>query len=99
TITGKYGREVQVDLTSKQAKAEDVDALLLPGGTGNADQIRVDEHAVKFVEDIFASGKPTGVICHGGWIVADADVLKGRTLTSLPSLQTDLRNAGATWVD
>ena len=98
-ITGKNGTEVQVDLTSKQAKAEDFDALLLPGGTGNADQIRMDEHAVKFVEDIFASGKPTGVICHGGWILADADVLKGRTLTSFPSLQTDLRNAGATWVD
>ncbi|PQM73560.1 type 1 glutamine amidotransferase domain-containing protein [Corynebacterium sp. J010B-136] len=98
-ITGKNGTEVQVDQTSAEAKAEDFDALILPGGTGNADKIRMDSHAVKLVADIFAAGKPTGVICHGGWILTDADVLKGRTLTSFPSIQTDLRNAGATWVD
>ena len=98
-ITGKNGTEVQVDQTSAQAKAEDFDALILPGGTGNADKIRMDKHAVKLVADIFAAGKPTGVICHGAWILTDADVLKGRTLTSFPSIQTDLRNASATWVD
>jgi len=98
-ITGKNGTEVQVDTTSAQAKADDFDALILPGGTGNADTIRTDEDAVKFVKDIFAAGKPTGVICHGGWILTDADVVKGRTLTSFPSIKTDLKNAGATWVD
>lgn len=98
-IEGKKGTSVDVDLTSADANAADFDALLLPGGTGNADKIRMDKDAVKFVEEIFKAGKPTGVICHGGWILADADVLKGRTLTSFPSLQTDLRNAGATWVD
>ncbi|APT83693.1 type 1 glutamine amidotransferase domain-containing protein [Corynebacterium ammoniagenes] len=98
-ITGKNGTEVQVDTTSAQAKADDFDALILPGGTGNADKIRMDEDAVKFVQDIFAAGKPTGVICHGGWILTDADVVKGRTLTSFPSIKTDLKNAGATWVD
>lgn len=99
TITGKNGTEIQVDNTSASANAEDFDALILPGGTSNADKIRMDSDAVKFVADIFVAGKPTGVICHGAWILTDADVLKGRTLTSFPSIQTDLRNAGATWVD
>lgn len=99
TITGKNGTEIQVDATSASANAADFDALILPGGTSNADKIRMDSDAVKFVADIFAAGKPTGVICHGAWILTDADVLKGRTLTSFPSIQTDLRNAGATWVD
>ena len=98
-IEGKKGTNVDVDIVSADANAADFDALLLPGGTGNADKIRMDKDAVKFVEEIFKAGKPTGVICHGGWILTDADVLKGRTLTSFPSLQTDLRNAGATWVD
>ncbi|MDO5507056.1 MAG: type 1 glutamine amidotransferase domain-containing protein [Corynebacterium casei] len=99
TITGKNGTEIQVDNTSASANADDFDALILPGGTSNADKIRMDSDAVKFVADIFVAGKPTGVICHGAWILTDADVLKGRTLTSFPSIQTDLRNAGATWVD
>ena len=99
TITGKKGHEAQVDLTTSEAKAADFDGLVLPGGVVNGDTIRLDEAAVGFVRDFFAQHKPVGVICHGGWILADADVLQGRTLTSYPSLRTDLRNAGATWVD
>ena len=74
-------------------------ALTLPGGVVNADQIRLDPHAVWFVRACFESGKPVGVICHGPWILTDAGVAEGRTLTSWPSLRTDLHNAGATWVD
>lgn len=98
-IEGKNGTSIGVDLVASEAKAADFDALLLPGGTSNADKLRMDEGAVKFVREHFAADKPTGVICHGGWILTDADVLKGRTLTSFASLKTDLRNAGATWVD
>jgi len=74
-------------------------ALVLPGGVANGDKLRMSEDAVRFVRAFFDAGKPVGVICHGGWILTDADVLKGRTITSYPSLKTDLRNAGATWVD
>lgn len=99
TITGKKGHEARVELTTSEAKASDFDGLVLPGGVVNGDTIRLDADAVAFVRDFFAQHKPVGVICHGGWILADADVLQGRTLTSYPSLRTDLRNAGATWVD
>jgi len=99
SITGKKGHEARVDLTTAEAKAADFDGLVLPGGVVNGDTIRLDENAVNLVRDFFAQHKPVGVICHGGWILADADVLKGRTITSFPSLRTDLRNAGATWVD
>lgn len=99
TISGKNDTEEKVDLTTAEANAEDFDALILPGGTGNADKIRMDEKAVDFVRSIFDANKPTAVICHGAWILTDADVLKGRTLTSYASLKTDLKNAGATWVD
>ncbi|MFS0700372.1 type 1 glutamine amidotransferase domain-containing protein [Cellulomonas sp. 179-A 4D5 NHS] len=99
TITGKNGHEAQVDRTTADAAATDFDALVLPGGVANGDKIRLDEKAVAFVRDVFAQHKPVGVICHGGWILTDADVLRGRTLTSYPSLRTDLTNAGATWVD
>lgn len=99
TITGKHGAEFDVDLTSAEAKASDFDALLLPGGTGNADALRLDEGAVAFVKEFAGSERPLAAICHGAWILTDADVVKGKTLTSFPSLQTDLRNAGATWVD
>lgn len=99
SIEGKNGTKVDVDLASADANAADYDALILPGGTSNADKLRMDEPAIKFVREIFDAHKPTAVICHGGWILTDADVLKGRTLTSYPSLKTDLRNAGATWVD
>ncbi|WP_018295996.1 type 1 glutamine amidotransferase domain-containing protein [Corynebacterium lubricantis] len=99
TIRGKNDTEESVDLTTAEANPADFDALLLPGGTANADRIRMDDAAVDFVRGIFAAGKPTAVICHGGWILTDADVLQGRTLTSYRSLKTDLTNAGATWVD
>lgn len=99
TITGKKGHEVRVDLTTAEARAADYDALVLPGGVANGDQLRLDGPAVSFVRDIFVQHKPTGVICHGGWILTDADVIEGRTLTSFPSLRTDLTNAGAAWVD
>lgn len=98
-ITGKKGTEVEVDRTTAEAGADDYDALILPGGTGNADHIRTDAAAVALVKAMVEAGKPLGVICHGGWILADADVLRGRTLTSYPSIRTDLVNAGATWVD
>jgi protease I len=99
TVTGKNGHEQAVDLAPAAADATDYDALVLPGGVVNADKIRMDESAVAFAKEFFAQHKPVGVICHGGWILTEADVVTGRTLTSYPSLETDLRNAGATWVD
>ncbi len=99
TITGKKGHEQQVDLVTSEARPADYDGLVLPGGVVNGDKLRMDQPAVAFVREIFAQHKPVGVICHGGWILTDADVLKGRTITSYPSLRTDLVNAGATWVD
>ncbi len=98
-IEGKKGHTQSVDLTSADARAEDFDALVLPGGVVNADHLRLDQAAVSFTRDFFAQHKPVSVICHGAWILADADVLDGRTITSYPSLRTDLRNAGAIWVD
>jgi protease I len=88
-----------VDLITEVADPRDYDALVLPGGVANADQIRLDHHAVRFVRACFDAGKPVAVICHGPWILTDAGVAEGRTMTSFPSLQTDLRNAGANWVD
>jgi deglycase len=79
--------------------ASDYDALVIPGGVANPDQLRADEDAVAFVRAFFDAGKPVGIICHGPWMLVEADVARGRTVTSWPSLQTDLRNAGATWVD
>lgn len=99
TIAGKNGTEVSVDAVTADVDPADYDALILPGGTGNADKLRMDGPAVEFVKKHFAANKPVGVICHGGWILTDADVIKGRTLTSYESIKTDLRNAGATWVD
>ncbi len=88
-----------VDLPLAQARAEDFDLLVLPGGVLNADTIRTDEVAQAFVRAFDEAGKPIAVICHGAWLLIDAGLVKGRTLTSWPSLATDLRNAGATWVD
>lgn len=88
-----------VDLSLDEARPDDFDALVLPGGVFNADQLRTDPAAQRFVKGIAAEGKPIGVICHGPWLLASAGLVKGRTLTSWPSLQDDLRNAGATWVD
>ncbi len=81
------------------AKAEEFDGLVLPGGVANPDNLRTHPEAVQFIKDFFEAGKPVGVICHGPWTLIEADVVKGRKLTSWPSLQTDLRNAGAEWVD
>lgn len=82
-----------------EADPDDYDGLVLPGGVANPDQLRTDTDAVRFVRAFFEAGKPVGAICHGPWTLINADVVDGRTLTSWPSLQTDLRNAGAEWVD
>jgi protease I len=89
--------QVQAALIS--ANPDDYDALLLPGGVMNPDQLRTKPEAVEFVRSFFRNHKPVAAICHGPWLLAEADVVRGRKLTSWPSLQTDLRNAGATWVD
>jgi protease I len=88
-----------VDKTTKDAKAEDYDGVVLPGGVANPDNLRMDEDAVRFLREFFAAGKPVGAICHAPWMLIEADVVDGRTVTSYPSLQTDIRNAGGTWVD
>ncbi len=88
-----------VDRQVSEASADDYDALILPGGTTNPDHLRQDPAAVSFVRDFFATGKPVGVICHGPWTMVEADVVRGRTLTSYPSLRTDIRNAGGNVVD
>ncbi|HEY2717972.1 MAG TPA: type 1 glutamine amidotransferase domain-containing protein [Solirubrobacterales bacterium] len=93
------GETYSVDRTVGEADAGEFDGLVLPGGVANPDNLRTHEEAVSFVRDFFAAGKPVGVICHGPWTLIEADVVKGRTVTSWPSLQTDLRNAGAEWVD
>jgi protease I len=89
----------KVDKSVEEASANDYDALVLPGGVGNPDNLRGDENAVRFVRDFFDQGKPVGAICHAPWTLIEAGVVRDRTLTSFPSLQTDLRNAGANWVD
>lgn len=89
----------EVDATFDQVSADDFDGLVLPGGVANPDALRTDETAVGFIRAFFEAGKPVGVICHGPWTLIEADVVRGRTLTSWPSLETDLRNAGAHWVD
>lgn len=88
-----------VDETLAEADPGSYDALVLPGGVANPDQLRTDERAVRFVREIFSAGKPVGVICHGPWTLVEADLVRGRTLTSWPSLRTDIRNAGGEWVD
>lgn len=93
------GGEVPVERLVADVGPGDFDALLIPGGTVNADKLRSDDKAVKFVHDFVDSGKPVGVICHAPWALIDAGVAKGRTLTSYPSLRIDLQNAGATVVD
>jgi protease I len=88
-----------VDGLVSEAAVEDYDMLVLPGGTVNPDKLRIDEHAVRFVADFMGTGKPVAAICHGPWTLVEADVVRGRTLTSWPSVRTDLRNAGANVVD
>jgi protease I len=91
--------EFAVDRTVEEASASDYDALVIPGGVGNPDTMRGDENAVEFVRDFFEQGKPVGVICHGPWMLVEAGVVRGRKVTSWPTLQTDIRNAGGEWVD
>jgi deglycase len=89
----------QVDRTVADASVDDYDALVIPGGVGNPDTMRDDDNAVRFVREFMEAGKPTAVICHGPWMLVEADVARGRKLTSFSSIQTDLENAGAEWVD
>jgi protease I len=88
-----------VDKSIGDASPGDYDGLILPGGTVNADKLRIEEDVVSFVQEWFKAGKPVGVICHGPWTLVEADLVRGRTLTSYPSVKTDIRNAGGEWVD
>ncbi len=94
-----WGDELPVDVPLEQARPEDYDALLLPGGVMNPDHLRRNTKAQQFVRAFFEAGKPVAAICHAPWTLIDAGVIEGRTVTSYPSLQMDLKNAGANWVD
>ncbi|HEX8850447.1 MAG TPA: type 1 glutamine amidotransferase domain-containing protein [Gemmatimonadaceae bacterium] len=93
------GDRIPVDRELADVSAADYDALLLPGGVANPDRLRTDQRAVNFVRDFFERDKPVAAICHGPWLLVEAGVLQGRTITSWPSLKTDIQNAGGTWVD
>jgi protease I len=93
------GETITVEKAFSEVSVEDYDALIVPGGTVGADNLRGSEEAVAFVHGFFEQEKPVGVICHGPWTLVEADVVRGRTLTSYPTLQTDIRNAGGEWVD
>jgi protease I len=95
----QWGDEFKVDVPLEQANPDDYHALLLPGGVMNPDKLRMNPAAVRFVRAFFDAGKPVAAICHGPWTLIDAGVVRGRTLTSYPSIKTDLINAGANWVD
>jgi protease I len=88
-----------VDRPLAEARPEDYDGVVLPGGVANPDELRTQQPAVRFLQEIFSAGKPVGVICHGPWTLVEADLVRDRKLTSWPSLQTDIRNAGGHWVD
>jgi protease I len=90
---------VQVDRTVEEVSPGDYDALLIPGGVGNPDQLRGDENAVSFVREFHEAGKPIAVICHGPWVLVESGVVRGKRVTSWPTLETDIRNAGGEWVD
>jgi deglycase len=92
-------RKLAVDKRVADVSAGDYDGLVLPGGTVNPDNLRQDDDAIKFVQEFFKAGKPVGAICHGPWTLVEADLVRGRTLTSYPSIRTDIRNAGGTVVD
>lgn len=93
------GETIEATHAVSDVEASDYDALVVPGGVANPDNLRADEDAVRFVREIITSGKPAGIICHGPWVLVEADVARGRKVTSWSSLKTDLRNAGAEWVD
>ncbi len=94
-----WGDPIKVDVTLDKTSPDDYDALLLPGGVMNPDHLRMNQQAVNFVRAFFEAGKPVAAICHGPWLLVEADAVRGRNVTSWPSLQTDLRNAGAHWTD
>lgn len=95
----EWGQRFDVDMPLRQADADSFDALLIPGGVMSPDHLRMQPRAVEFVREFFEAGKPVASICHGPWLLAEADVIRGRTVTSYPSIRTDLKNAGAHWVD
>ena len=94
-----WGGKFKVDVPLNQANPADYDALLLPGGVMNPDHLRLEPKAISFIREFFDAGKPVAAICHGPWTLIDAGVVKGRRMTSYPSIKTDLKNAGANWVD
>jgi protease I len=94
-----WGKSVKVDHLVSEVKPSDYDGLVLPGGQINPDKLRTDQNAVSFIREFVESGKPVAAICHGPWGLIEADVVKGKTVTSWPSVHTDLKNAGANWVD
>lgn len=99
TVHDDPGRTIRPDLTVDEALADDFDALILPGGVRNPDQLRTNVRVIQLIKDFAEQGKPIGAICHGPWLLVEADLLRGRTATSWPSIRTDLRNAGASVVD
>jgi protease I len=99
TVHDDPGKTIRPDLTIEEANAADFDALILPGGVRNPDQLRTDAAAVELIREFDRQGKPIGAICHGPWLLVEADLLRGRTATSWPSIRTDLRNSGANVVD
>lgn len=99
TVHDDPGKTIRPDLTVAEARAEDFDALILPGGVRNPDQLRLNAEVINLIRNFDRQGKPIGAICHGPWLLVEADVLRGRTATSWPSIRTDLKNAGANVVD
>jgi protease I len=99
TVHDDPGKTIRPDLTIDEAKSDNFDALILPGGVRNPDTLRLDNQAIALIRDFAEAGKPVAAICHGPWLLVEADVLRGRIATAWPSIRTDLRNAGATVVD
>ena len=96
---GQWADEFKVDLLLERANPDNFDALVIPGGVMSPDKLRTNDHAVRFVKRIAQQGKPIASICHGPWLLVEADVVRGRTVTSWPSVKTDIKNAGGDWVD
>ena len=99
TVHDDPGKTIHPDMTVEEVRAEDFDALVLPGGVRNPDQLRMNEAAIALIRDFADRGKPIAAICHGPWLLVEADLVRGRRATSWPSISTDLKNAGAAWVD
>jgi protease I len=99
TVHDDPGKTIRPDLTVEDARVEDYDALILPGGVRNPDQLRTNEAAIDLIRAFADAGKPIAAICHGPWLLVEADLLRGRTATSWPSIRTDMKNAGATVID